>query len=87
MFIKITTQSIFFFRQAFWVFTVSLPVMFINAPDSAVKLEPDDKWTPQDIVGAMLFAIGLLAETFADIQKFNFRNNPNNKGKWCDTGK
>ncbi|XP_020623579.1 uncharacterized protein LOC110061093 isoform X1 [Orbicella faveolata] len=72
--------------QAFWVFTVSLPVIFINAPSSATKLDPDNKWTPQDIIGVIMFATGLLSETFADFQKFNFRNNPANKGKFCDAG-
>lgn len=72
--------------QAVWVFTVSLPVIFVNAPASATKLNPDDNWTPQDIVGGIFFIVGLLCEAFADIQKFNFRNNPINKGKWCDTG-
>lgn len=72
--------------QAFWVFTVSLPVIFVNAPDSAVKLDPDNAWTPQDVVGVVIFVIGLSCETFADFQKFFFRNNPANKGKWCDDG-
>lgn len=72
--------------QAVWVFTVSLPVIFVNAPSSATKLNPDNDWTPQDIVGAIFFVVGLLCEAFADIQKFNFRNDPNNKGKWCDIG-
>jgi steroid 5-alpha reductase family enzyme len=77
---------ILFFTQAFWVFTVSLPVIFVNAPDSAVYLDPDDAWTPQDIIGAVLFVAGLVIETFADFQKFGFRNDPTNKGKWCDKG-
>lgn len=74
------------FLQAFWVFTVSLPVIFVNAPDSATYLTPSDAWTPQDIIGAILFVTGLLIETFADFQKFGFRNDPANKGKWCDKG-
>lgn len=74
------------FLQAFWVFTVSLPVIFVNAPDSANYLTPSGAWTPQDIIGAILFVIGLLIETFADFQKFGFRNDPANKGKWCDKG-
>ena len=61
--------------------------MFVNAPDSAVKLDPDNKWKPQDIIGGIMFVGGLVIETFADQQKFNFRNNPENKGKWCDVGK
>lgn len=75
--------AIFWIFQAVWVFTVSLPVIFINAPRSADRY---DYVTPQDIVGFVLFGLGLLAETAADIQKFNFRNNPANKGNWCDTG-
>lgn len=73
----------FWIFQAFWVFTVSLPVIFVNAPDSATFLTPSDAWTPQDIIGAILFVTGLLIETFADFQKFGFRNDPANKGKWC----
>ena len=74
-------SSLFF--QAFWVFTVSLPVIFINAPGSAVRR---DYWTVMDIVGLTLFCCGLLIEAVSDQTKFMFRNNPANKGKWCDTG-
>jgi steroid 5-alpha reductase family enzyme len=72
-----------FLHQAVWVFTVSLPVIFINAPVSADRR---DYWTVMDIVGLTLFAIGLLCEAISDQTKFMFRNNPANKGKWCDTG-
>lgn len=65
------------------MFVVSLPVIFVNAPASSNRF---DYVTPQDIVGFILFGLGLLVETFADIQKFNFRNNPDNRGKWCDKG-
>ena len=65
------------------MFTVSLPVIFINAPASA---ERTDYFTAQDVVGIVLFVMGLLTETIADQQKFSFRNNPANKGKWCATG-
>ncbi|KAH9502626.1 hypothetical protein Btru_073956 [Bulinus truncatus] len=69
--------------MAVWVFTVSLPVIFVNAPESANR---NDYITPQDIVGFILFSIGLITETVSDLQKFRFRNNPANKGKWCNSG-
>ncbi|KAH3896917.1 uncharacterized protein LOC127864492 [Dreissena polymorpha] len=69
--------------QAFWVFTVSLPVIIVNA---GINAEVRDYWTAQDIVGLVLFILGLLCEAISDQSKFMFRNDPANKGKWCDTG-
>jgi len=40
-----------------------------------------------DIIGLVMFCIGLLIEAVADQSKFMFRNDPKNKGKWCNTGK
>ncbi|XP_035678777.1 uncharacterized protein LOC118417339 [Branchiostoma floridae] len=68
--------------QAIWVFTVSLPVIFTNCSYSNVN----NYFTVQDIVGISMYGLGLLTETFADFQKFNFRDNPANNGKWCDYG-
>lgn len=83
----------FWIFQAFWVFTVSLPVIFTNAPDSAITPAPWNTWpapwnsvTPLDILGSILFVVGLLCETISDQQKFAFRNNPSNRGKWCSVG-
>ena len=39
-----------------------------------------------DVVGTTLFALGLVLEAVSDQQKFNFRNNPANRGRWCDSG-
>jgi len=76
--------AIFWIFQAVWVFTVSLPVIFVNAPSSADSKFND--WTAWDILGGIMFVLGLLVETVADFQKFNFRNNPANRGKWCQVG-
>lgn len=38
------------------------------------------------IAGLSLFIAGLLIEATADLQKFRFNQNPNNKGKWIDEG-
>jgi len=78
------------------VYSVSLPFIFINAPASATRSNlPElvnltsvtNSFTVLDIIGSVGFVLGLLIETVADFQKFFFRNNPENKGKWCAIGK
>ena len=73
---------IFWLFQIVWVFTVSLPVIFVNSP---VALG-DICFGPTDYVGAFLFAVGLAIELIADTHKFVFRNDPANKGRWMDRG-
>lgn len=74
--------AVFWIFQAIWVFTVSLPVMIINAEASAII----NYYTAMDIIGSVLFAMGLIVEAVSDQQKFNFRNNPSNSGQWCQVG-
>ena len=64
-----------------WIFTVSLPFIFINSPISSQR-----DIGAADIVGAIVFVLGLLCETIADAHKFMFRNNPQNDGKFCSVG-
>ncbi len=72
---------IFWILQMIWVFTVSLPVIFINSQRNGSTFP-----TPWDIIGGCVFALGLFSETVADFQKFFFKENPDNRGKWCNTG-
>ncbi|XP_074646496.1 uncharacterized protein LOC141902590 [Tubulanus polymorphus] len=69
--------------QGIWLFIVSLPVIFINAPRSAA-VHPN--LSSFDVIGICLYVAGVLIEIFADMQKFNFKDNPANSGIWCDYG-
>ncbi len=72
---------VFWIFQILWVYTVSLPVIFVNSP-----VAPQVQFGPADYVGTFVFAFGLLIEFIADTHKFIFRSNPANKEKWMDRG-
>ena len=72
--------------QAVWVLVVSLPVVFVNAPSTAghPAVALWSRWT--DEAGVAVWAVGMLAEVAADTQKFNWKDNPDNRGRWCQFG-
>jgi steroid 5-alpha reductase family enzyme len=78
---------VFWIIQIIWVYIVSFTVMFINSPTAPRpgfdEIEPRDVTV---IIGVLVAIFGLVFETISDHIKFRFRNNPNNSGKWCDTG-
>lgn len=62
----------FWIFQIFWVWTVSLPVTILNSPN--VSYVPEGGETSNfncatDIIGVILYVIGLVVEAVADIQK------------------
>ncbi|EKX46820.1 hypothetical protein GUITHDRAFT_86513 [Guillardia theta CCMP2712] len=71
----------FWFFQALWVFLVSSPIVNLN---SSCVVDPPME--ARDWVGLAIWLVGFLMEAIADQQKFDFRNNPENKGRFCDTG-
>lgn len=72
--------AVFWTLQAVWVWTVSLPVTVVNASDRNPSI------TPQDIVGWIMWLVGMAIEATADQQKLEFKNSPANRGKWCNIG-
>ncbi|KAG9459191.1 hypothetical protein H6P81_003699 [Aristolochia fimbriata] len=72
--------AVFWFFQAVWVWTVSLPVTIVNATDRDPSLKTED------IIGWLMWAAGFTVEALADQNKLSFKNNPVNRGKWCNIG-
>lgn len=85
--------AFFWTLQALWVWTVSLPLTFVNSgPDTAAI-------TASDHIAWAVFAAGLLMETIADFQKLYFKqrqtraaaaaaaaSKPAPKAQWCTVG-
>lgn len=78
--------AIFWYFQATWVFIVSLPVIFVNSPKNFLRGDSPRFGTICDIIGVVLFAIGLTIETIADGQKYGYRQKIENEGHWCNSG-
>ncbi|WWC59242.1 uncharacterized protein I303_101792 [Kwoniella dejecticola CBS 10117] len=78
----------FWVGQIVWVWIVSLPVVILNS--SAVS-SPERSGDPSfgkatDIIGIILFAIGLFWEAVGDIQKYMFKSAKPPKGQPCTKG-
>jgi steroid 5-alpha reductase family enzyme len=70
----------FWLLQGISVWLISIPVINIlitnQSYQSGLLL----------IIGSLIWLVGLIIETVADIQKFEFKNNPKNKGRWIQSG-
>lgn len=72
--------AFFWMFQAVWVWAVSLPVTVVNASDRDPSLQA------VDIIGWVMWSVGMIVEATADQQKLKFKNAPENRGKWCNVG-
>ncbi|KAK8846780.1 hypothetical protein IAR55_005868 [Kwoniella newhampshirensis] len=79
----------FWAGQILWVWVVSLPVVILNSPavsDPARGGGNTSFGTAADIVGVILFAVGLFWEAVGDIQKYLFKSAKPPKGQPCTKG-
>jgi len=70
----------------FWTFqAISIWIILLPATIS-LSNQVNNKKVVLSFIGLFIWGIGLLIETTADWQKFVFKNDPKNKGKWISTG-
>ena len=73
----------FWFISFAWGFVVSLP----HAIAAGVPVAGRPTFGRMtDILGLALYAVGLTVESAADYQKWTFKADPANRGKFCDAG-
>ncbi|PKA64867.1 hypothetical protein AXF42_Ash011469 [Apostasia shenzhenica] len=72
--------AFFWTLQALWVWTVSLPLTIVNASDR------DPPINLQDVVGWIIWLVGITIEAISDQQKLVFKNSSSNTTKWCNVG-
>jgi len=69
--------------QGFWVFATALPVFTLNAgPDCGAA----DEVTNRDILGASVWAFGMIFEVVADYQKTIWKMNEKKHGRFINVG-
>ena len=66
--------------QGLWVWVTALPMFLVNAVTKQSPLN----WG--DYASLALWIVGFITETTADVQKFVFKNDPANKGRFISTG-
>jgi steroid 5-alpha reductase family enzyme len=72
--------SAFWILQALTIYVVMLPsILFLSLPRAP-------KVTPAVWIGAAVWLAGLIIESAADAQKFRFRRNEANRGRWIEHG-
>lgn len=68
-----------FFFQGFLLLIIALPIILINS-------SPPTPLQVFDILGVILFTAGFIFESIADLQKYQFKKNPENRDRLMVTG-
>jgi steroid 5-alpha reductase family enzyme len=69
----------------FWILQ-TISIWIILLPHIWIVNQPPMETKPLFYLGLAVWAVGLTIEAIADQQKFKFKNNPENKGKWTNIG-
>lgn len=76
-----------FFRfLGFWVLQATTVWVVLIPASIYLSIVKNPSITPLYIAGLIIWAIGFFVEFVSDAQKYSFKNNPDNKGKWIQTG-
>lgn len=70
----------FWLLQAITVWVIASPAVVVLSSEQRLNLGL------LSMLGLTVWLIGLTIETIADLQKFNFKNQPENKNRWTDIG-
>lgn len=76
-----TQRNLFIFFQA-----QALLVMILSLPFALIASDETPAFTILDIVGALMFLVGIGGVWLADYQLSRFKKDPSNKGKVCQEG-
>uniref|UniRef100_A0A672MEQ9 Uncharacterized LOC107598584 n=1 Tax=Sinocyclocheilus grahami TaxID=75366 RepID=A0A672MEQ9_SINGR len=74
------TFFVYWTMQALWVFITLLPTLSLNSE------RRDEPLGPRDYIGWGIWGLGFATEAIADRQKWNFRSDPDNAGKFIHHG-
>lgn len=71
---------------SFWLLQ-AISIFIILLPTTYILLSYEDMILNRvSCIGLVVSILGIIIEGFADYQKFVFKNNAKNKGRWIDTG-
>merc|ERR1712091_653224 len=73
----------FWTLQTLWSWVCLLPVTAVHGLALSGATLP---LSGLQMVGLGVFVLGFVVESTADFQKYNFRSDPANDGRWCDVG-
>lgn len=70
----------------FWILQASTVWIVLIPASIFLSVVKNPSITPLYIAGLLLWVIGFFVELVSDAQKYSFKNNPENRGKWIQSG-